>query len=74
MPRDLREYTRNTQNRLVFGLVILVFVVGVGLIYVFYGKGAALVGIGCLLAALLPVGIVMLFLWVTERLVKKHVD
>ena len=72
MTRDLRKFTRNTQNRLVFGFVLLVFVVGVGLIYIFYGKGAALVGLGCLLAALLPVGLVMLFLWVTERLVKEH--
>jgi hypothetical protein len=72
MTRDLREFTRNTQNRLVFGFVLLAFVVGVGLIYIFYGKGAALVGLGCLLAAMLPVAIVMLFLWFTERMVKKH--
>jgi hypothetical protein len=70
--KDLREYTRNTQNRLIFGFLVLVFLVGDGLIYIFYGKGAALVGLGCLVGALLPVGIVVLFLWFTDWLVKKR--
>ena len=72
MTKDLREYTRNTQNRLIFGFLVLVFLVGDGLIYIFYGKGAAIVGLGCLVSALLPVGIVVLFLWFTDRLVKKR--
>jgi hypothetical protein len=70
--RDLREYTKNTQNRLIFGFLILVFLVGNGLIYVFYGTGAALVGLGCIIAALLPVGIIFLFLWIAERVVKNR--
>jgi hypothetical protein len=72
--KDLREYTRNTQNRLIFGFLVLVFLVGDGLIYIFYGKGAALVGLGCLVGALLPVGIVVLFLWFTDWLVKKRAE
>jgi hypothetical protein len=72
--KDLREYTRNTQNRLIFGFLVLVFLVGNGLIYIFYGKGAALVGLGCLVGALLPVGIVVLFLWFTDWLVKKRAE
>ncbi len=74
MTKDLREYTRNTQNRLIFGFLVLVFLVGNGLIYIFYGKGAALVGLGCLVGALLPVGIVVLFLWFTDWLVKKRAE
>ena len=74
MTKDLREYTRNTQNRLIFGFLVLVFLVGDGLIYIFYGTGAALVGLGCLLGALLPVGIVVLFLWFTDWLVKKRAE
>ena len=72
MAKDLREYTQNTQNRLIFGFLILVFLVGDGLIYLFYGKGAALVGLGCLAGALLPVGLVVIFLWLTDKLVKNR--
>jgi hypothetical protein len=68
--RDLRKYTRNTQVRLIAGFLVLVFLVGDGLIYVFYGKGAALVGLVCILGALLPVGIIVLFLWITEKIVE----
>jgi hypothetical protein len=57
---------------MIFGFLVLVFLVGDGLIYVFYGKGAALVGLGCLVAALLPVGTVVLFLWFTDRLIKNR--
>ncbi len=46
MIRDLREYTRNTQTRLIIGFLALAFLVGVGLIYLFYGKEAALLGSG----------------------------
>ena len=59
-------------SRLVFGFLVLVFLVGDGLIYIFYGKGAALVGLVCLLGALIPVGLVVLFLWITDRLVKNR--
>jgi hypothetical protein len=52
------------------GFIVLVFVIGDGLIYIFYGRGAALVGLGCILAALLPVGIITLFLWLAEKYVK----
>ena len=72
MSRDLREYTRNTQTRLIFGFLVLVFLVGDGLIYVFYGQGAALVGLGCILGALLPLGIITLFLGISERLLKNR--
>ncbi len=72
MSKDLREYTRNTQNRMVFGFLVLVFLVGDGLIYVFYGMGAALVGLGCLVGAMLPVGIVVFFLWFTDWLLKNR--
>ncbi|MFV1949489.1 MAG: hypothetical protein ACC633_06095 [Anaerolineales bacterium] len=72
MTKDLREYTRNTQNRLIFGFLVLVFLVGDGLIYIFYGKGAALVGLGCLVGALLPISLVVFFLWFTDWLVKNR--
>lgn len=68
--RDLREYTKSTQARLIAGFLILVLLVGDGLIYVFYGRGAALVGLGCLFGMLLPAGLVVLFLGIAEKIVR----
>jgi hypothetical protein len=36
MSRDLRKYIRQTNVRLVVGALVLLFVVGDGLIYLFY--------------------------------------
>lgn len=72
MSRDLRKYTSSTQTRLVLGFLLLVFLVGDGLIFIFYGRGAGLAGLICLLGVLLPVLLVVLFLRIAERLVKKE--
>ncbi len=61
--RDLREYTKQTNIRLVLGAFILLFVVGVALIWAIYGEQAAGMGLICLLAALFPV-ILILFVFV----------
>ena len=53
--RDIRRYANQTQVRLVVGALLLLFIVGDGLIYVIYGQGAALMGLLCLGAGLLPV-------------------
>ena len=69
--KDLREYAKQTNIRLVFGAFILLFVVGVGLIWVIYGEGAAGMGFACLLAALFPViliiGIFLAIEWILKR-------
>lgn len=70
MGRDLREYAKNTQVRLVAGFLALLFLVGDGLIWLLYGKAAGLVGLGCILSALLPVGLVGLFLWLSEKIMQ----
>ena len=57
--KDLREYTRQTNIRLAFGAFVLLFVVGLGLIWVFYGERAAGMGFVCLLAALFPVILIL---------------
>ncbi len=71
MIRDLRRHANQTRFRLVLGLILLAFLVGDGLIYLFYGRAPALMGFVCLLAALLPVAIVWLVLailaWVVKR-------
>lgn len=69
--RDLREYAKQTGVRLAFGAFLLLFVIGVGLIYIIYGPGAAGMGLTCLLAALVPVvlilGVLLLLDWIVKR-------
>ncbi len=72
MTRDLREYTKNTRTRLVLGFLILVFLVGDGLIFLFYGKESGLFGLVCILGALIPVLLVIIFLGIADRVVKKN--
>ncbi len=69
--KDLREYAKQTNIRLAFGAFILLFVVGIALIWVFYGERAAGMGFVCLLAALFPVililGIFLAIEWILKR-------
>ena len=71
MSRDLRKYTRQTSFRLIVGGILVLFIVGDGLIYFIYGPGAAISGLLCLGAGLLPVLLIVLILWVMELVVKK---
>ena len=71
MSRDLRNYARNTSVRLGVGAFFLLFVIGLGLIYFIYGKEAALLGFFCLLAALVPIVLILLFLYITDWIVKR---
>ena len=68
--KDLREYAKQTNVRLALGAFILLFVVGVGLIWLIYGEGAASLGFVCLLAALFPV-ILILFVFVAIEWILK---
>ncbi len=71
MSRDLRKYAQDTSVQLGVGAFLLLFIVGDGLIYFIYGKGAALMGLLCLLAGVGPVLIIALFMlllnWVVKR-------
>jgi multisubunit Na+/H+ antiporter MnhB subunit len=69
--RDLREYAKQTNVRLALGAFILLFVIGVGLIWVIYGEGAAGMALTCLLAALVPV-ILILFIFVAIEWILKR--
>lgn len=68
--RDLRDYAKQTNIRLAVGALILLLVVGVGLIWIFYGEGAAGLGLTCLLAALFPVILILLIFLAIEWIVK----
>ncbi len=70
MKRDLRDYARKTNFGLVIGGIILLGVIGIGLIYWIYGQGAAVMGLLCLLGALLPIALIALLLFIIDRIVK----
>jgi hypothetical protein len=71
MSRDLRNYSRQTTTRLVIGGVLLLFLVGDGLIYFFYGQKAAVMGMVCLLLGLAPLVLVGLALWAIEWIARR---
>jgi len=69
--RDLRKYAQQTDRRLiVYGLLIL-FVVGDGLIYLIYGRQAAMAGLICLLIGLIPLVLIWISLALISWLVRR---
>ena len=71
-PRDLREYARNTQVRILLGALALLFGVGGILIGVFYGPGGAALGVVCLGVALAPVLLIAAALWGLEWIARRN--
>lgn len=69
--RDLREYSKQTFVRLVFGGFVFIIIIAEILIYLFYGKSAAISGFICILLGLIPLGLIWLFFIGLEWLVKK---
>jgi hypothetical protein len=71
MTRDLRRYARQTTTYLLVGGILILFVVGDGLIYLMYGRQAALMGLLCLGAGLAPLLLIWLVLalmgWIVQR-------
>jgi hypothetical protein len=69
--RDLRKYAKQTNVQLGVGGFLLLFVVGLGLIYIIYGSYAAMMGMLCLLAGLTPLILIFLALalldWIHKR-------
>ena len=69
--RDLREYAKQTNVRLALGVFILLFVIGVGLIWIIYGEGAAGMALTCLLAAFVPVILILFVFLAIEWILKR---
>ena len=69
--RDLRKYASQTNLRLWVGFILLLFLVGDGLIYIFFGRGAALMGAACLLLGLAPLVLIGLAMWSLDWIVKR---
>jgi hypothetical protein len=70
-PTDLRKYSTQTKNRLVWVGLGLIGLLGVLLILLTYGTPAAGCGAAIFFGALLPVGLIVLFLrflqWIIDR-------
>jgi hypothetical protein len=69
--RDLRRYAQQTNRRLIFGGIVLLFVVGDGLIFLIYGREAAALGLTCLLFGLAPLVLIWIILELISWLVRK---
>ena len=72
MGSDLRRYARQTNLRLVIGFSLLLFIVGDGLIWLIYGRDAAILGFICLLAGLFPLVLIGLILWGMDWLLERR--
>jgi len=70
MKRDLRDFAKQTNIRLGIAGFVLLFVVGIGLIYFIYGPGAAGVGLLCLLGSLVPIALIFLSLYGIDWILK----
>ena len=71
MIRDLRKYAKQTNMQLIIGLFVLLVTVGLGLIFLFWGAGAAVTGLICVGVALVPVLAVLGVVWILDRLARK---
>ncbi len=71
MSRDLRKYLKDTNTRILIGAFVLLFVIGLGLIWAIYGFGAAVSGFLCLLGALIPISLIFLALFGLDWIVKR---
>ncbi|HRQ23635.1 MAG TPA: hypothetical protein PLF42_09450 [Anaerolineales bacterium] len=71
MSRDLRKYMKDTNLRVILGALSMLFVVGLGLIWLIYGFGAAVSGFLCLLGAFVPIALIILALFGLDWIVKR---
>jgi len=72
MSRDLRQYARQTNFRLVVGFFLVLFIIGDGLIYMFLGREAAIMGLICLVAGIAPIILILLALWIIDWIVRRN--
>jgi len=70
MSRDLKEYEKQTNRRLIIGAVVLLLVVGVGLIWLIYGGGAASMGFFCLMVGFVPVVLIVGIFYAADWIMK----
>ena len=71
MSRDLRDYARKTNLYLFAGFLVILLLIGDGLIYWFYGAAAAISGLLCIGAGLIPLLMIWLAMALLEWIGKK---
>lgn len=71
MSRDLRKYMKDTNVQLIGGALLMLFVVGLGLIWAIYGFGAAVMGFLCILGAMVPIALIFFFLNLSDWILKR---
>ncbi len=71
MSRDLRKYMKETNVRILIGALLLLFIIGIGLIWLIYGFGAAVSGFLCLLGAFVPIALILFALFGLDWIVKR---
>ena len=54
--------------------MLLLFIVGLGLVWLVYGPAAALTGLLCLLGALIPTGLIALVIWGLDWALRRSQD
>jgi hypothetical protein len=68
---DLRKYTAQTNFRLVLWFFLILVFVGLGLVWLIYGRNAALFGFFCLLGAGIPIGLIAVVLFGVDIFTKR---
>ncbi len=71
MSRDLRKYAKDTNVRIIIGALVFLFIGGPLLIGLIYGWGAAVSAFLCLLAGLIPIGLIFLALYLSDWILKR---
>jgi energy-converting hydrogenase Eha subunit E len=71
MSRNLRQYARQTNVRLLIGFGFILFIIGDSLIFFIYGREAAILGFICLLAGLFPLVLIGLALRLMEKVLDR---
>ena len=67
----MRRYARTTQFRLILGGLLILLIVGNGLIRWVYGSSALGMSLLCTFTGLAPVVLIMLWLWLMEKIVER---
>jgi hypothetical protein len=62
---------KDTNARILIGALLLLFIVGIGLIWLIYGFGAAVSGFLCLLGAMVPIALIIFALFGLDWIVKR---
>jgi hypothetical protein len=60
---DLRKYADQTNFRLVLWFFLILLFVGLGLVWIIYGRNAAVFGLLCLLGAGIPIALIAIVLF-----------